>query len=65
MRSNKAFGKIFYNRPLPNKTNANSQKLNEIAIHKNVDGLDNGSWRCIALHTHKHTHKHVRTHTHI
>ena len=63
MRSNEAFGKIFYNRPLPNKTNANSQKLNEIAIH--VDGLDNGSWRCIAFHTHKHTHKHVRTHTYI
>ena len=54
------FGKIFYNRPLPNKTNANSQKLNEIAIHKNVDGLDNGSWRCIALHT--STYAVARTH---
>ena len=59
------FGKIFYNRPLPNKTNANSQKLNEIAIHINVDGLDSGSWRCISLHTHTHTQARTHAHTYV
>ena len=49
-------------RHLANKTDANSQKLNEIAIHKNVDGLDSGSWRCIALHTHTQARTHTHTH---